>query len=141
MNAGGSITSGSTITAQSGVTATTGNFTATTGNMSAAGTVTAGAGVTVSAGTVTTPSVTTPLIQVAASTALALKQNTTQIIGWDTGGNLTVGPTSGHIGFYGVTPVAKAAAITQLTNTATGTQIATAVNAIIVALQNLGLTS
>jgi hypothetical protein len=45
------------------------------------------------------------------------------------------------VGFHGTTPVAQAAAITALTNTATGTEIATAVNAIITALKNKGLTA
>lgn len=45
------------------------------------------------------------------------------------------------VGLYGVTPVAQAAAITALSNTATGTEIATAVNAIITALKNVGITA
>jgi hypothetical protein len=43
------------------------------------------------------------------------------------------------LGFHGATPVDQAAAITNLGNTATGTEIATAVNAILVALREKGL--
>ena len=51
-----------------------------------------------------------------------------------------VGASGGKVGFYGTTPVVQASAITTISNTATGTEIATAVNAIIAALQNTGLT-
>jgi hypothetical protein len=43
------------------------------------------------------------------------------------------------LAFHGATPVDQAAAITNLGNTATGTEIATAVNAILVALREKGL--
>ena len=56
-------------------------------------------------------------------------------------GVLLGGSATKLVGFHGVTPVAQAAAITALTNTATGTEIATAVNAIITALKNKGLTA
>ena len=146
ISAAGTVTAGSTITAQTGFIATTGNISALVGNVSANGTVTAGStitagtGLTVTSGTITTPSITTPIVKVAASTAFQIDQDATQIVGFDTNGYLTVAPNGGRIGFYGATPVVRAAAITQLTNTATGTQIATAVNAIIVALQNMGIT-
>jgi hypothetical protein len=45
------------------------------------------------------------------------------------------------LGFHGATPIAQAAAITAISNTATGTEIATAVNALITALKNKGLTA
>jgi hypothetical protein len=48
--------------------------------------------------------------------------------------------TSGKIGFYGVTPVVQASAVTTIADNATGTAIATAVNAIITALKNIGVT-
>lgn len=51
-----------------------------------------------------------------------------------------VGAAGGKVGFYGTTPVVQANAITTISNSATGTEIATAVNAIIAALQNTGLT-
>ena len=47
----------------------------------------------------------------------------------------------GKLGFYGATPVVQASAITTLSNTATGTEIATAVNALIAALKNTGFTA
>lgn len=56
-------------------------------------------------------------------------------------GVLLGGAPSNLVGFHGVTPVAQAGAITALSNTATGTEIATAVNAIITALKNKGLTA
>jgi hypothetical protein len=56
-------------------------------------------------------------------------------------GVLLGGSATKLVGFHGTTPVAQAAAITAITNTATGTEIATAVNAIITALKNKGLTA
>lgn len=56
-------------------------------------------------------------------------------------GVLLGGSASNLVGFHGATPVAQAGAITALSNTATGTEIATAVNAIITALKNKGLTA
>lgn len=50
-----------------------------------------------------------------------------------------LGGTSGTIGFYGKTPVAKGAAVTTLATTPTATDIATAVNSIISRLQTVGL--
>jgi hypothetical protein len=54
-------------------------------------------------------------------------------------GVLLGGAPTNLVGFHGVTPVAQAAAITALGNAATGTEIATAVNAIITLLENKGL--
>lgn len=48
--------------------------------------------------------------------------------------------SGGKVGFYGTTPVVQASAVTTISDTATGTAIATAVNAIITALKNVGLT-
>lgn len=48
---------------------------------------------------------------------------------------------TGNTGLYGVTPVAQAVAITAVTNTASGTELATAINAIRVALKNIGITA
>lgn len=45
------------------------------------------------------------------------------------------------VSFYGATPVVRPAAITAISNTATGTEIATAVNALRSALTTLGLTA
>jgi hypothetical protein len=49
--------------------------------------------------------------------------------------------SSDKISFYGETPVAQASAITALVTTPTATDIATAVNSIITALQNVGITA
>jgi hypothetical protein len=54
---------------------------------------------------------------------------------------VALGISTGKIGFYGVTPVVKAAAITTIATNATGTAISTAVNSIITALQNIGVTA
>lgn len=54
-------------------------------------------------------------------------------------GVLLGGSPTNLVGFHGVTPVAQATAITALGNAATGTEIATAVNAIITLLENKGL--
>ena len=94
--------------------------------------------VTLTLGAITPSSVTTPVVQVAAATAMALKQNTTQLIGWDTNGYVTVGTSGGRVGFYGVTPVVKAAAISAPTDLAS---CIVAINAIRVALQNMGITA
>lgn len=52
-----------------------------------------------------------------------------------------LGRTSGKIAFYGKSPVTQAAAITTLATTPTATDIATAVNKIITALSNVGITA
>jgi hypothetical protein len=52
-----------------------------------------------------------------------------------------MGKTGGTAGFYGTNPIVQAAAITAVTNTASGTELATAINAIRVALKNIGLTA
>lgn len=52
-----------------------------------------------------------------------------------------MGKVGGTAGFYGSTPVVQAAAITAVTNTASGTELATAINAIRVALKNIGITA
>jgi hypothetical protein len=56
-------------------------------------------------------------------------------------GVLLGGAATNLVGFHGATPVVQAGVITALSNTATGTEIATAVNAIITALKNKGLTA
>ena len=52
-----------------------------------------------------------------------------------------MGKTGGTAGFYGTTPIVQAAAITAVTDTATGAQLATAINALRVALKNSGITA
>lgn len=54
---------------------------------------------------------------------------------------VALGIADGLIGFYGATPVAQAAAITTIADNASGTAIATAVNAIITALSDIGITA
>ena len=52
-----------------------------------------------------------------------------------------MGKTGGTAGFYGTNPIVQAAAITAVTNTASGTELATAINAIRTALKNIGITA
>ena len=52
-----------------------------------------------------------------------------------------MGKSGGTAGFFGVTPVAQPAAITAVTDTATGAQLATAINALRTALKTLGITA
>jgi hypothetical protein len=54
---------------------------------------------------------------------------------------IALGLAGGEMGFYGTTPISRPSAITTISDTATGTAIATAVNAVITALKNLGLTA
>lgn len=54
---------------------------------------------------------------------------------------VALGVAGGKVGFYGETPVVQAAAITTIATNATGTAISTAVNSIIAALQNIGVTA
>ena len=54
---------------------------------------------------------------------------------------IALGIAGGKIGFYGKTPVVQASAITTIATNATGTAISTAVNSIITALQNIGVTA
>lgn len=52
-----------------------------------------------------------------------------------------VGKSGGTAGFFGKTPIAQPAAITAVTDTATGAELATAINALRTTLKNLGLTA
>jgi hypothetical protein len=54
---------------------------------------------------------------------------------------IALGVAGGEIGFYGETPVVQASAITTISDSATGTAIATAVNSVITALKNIGITA
>jgi len=56
-------------------------------------------------------------------------------------GALIGGAATNKVGFYGTTPVVQAAAITAIATNATGTAISVAVNSVITALKNLGLTA
>jgi len=69
----------------------------------------------------------------------------TQTVNYLLNGNASdgalIGISTGKVGFYGKTPVVQASAITTIADDATGTAIATAVNAVITALKNIGLTA
>jgi len=52
-----------------------------------------------------------------------------------------IAAAGGKVGFYGTTPVVQAGAITALPTTPTTAEIVTAVNDLITALQNVGLTA
>lgn len=60
--------------------------------------------------------------------------------GGASGGSL-IGLSGGKVGFYGETPVVQAGAITALTAAPTTAEFVAATNAIITALQNVGLTA
>lgn len=69
----------------------------------------------------------------------------TQTVNYILNGNASdgaqVGAVSGKVGFYGVTPVVKAGAITALTAAPTTAEFVAATNSIITALKNVGLTA
>lgn len=69
----------------------------------------------------------------------------TQTVNYLLNGNASdgaqVGAVGGKVGFYGETPVVQASAITALTAAPTTAEFVAATNAIITALQNVGLTA
>lgn len=69
----------------------------------------------------------------------------TQTVNYILNGNASdgaqVGSVGGKVGFYGETPVVQASAITALTAAPTTAEFVAATNAIITALQNVGLTA
>lgn len=69
----------------------------------------------------------------------------TQTVNYILNGNASdgaqVGAVSGKVGFYGVTPVVQAGAITALTAAPSTAEFVAATNAIITALKNVGLTA
>lgn len=70
----------------------------------------------------------------------ASTQSTNYLFNGDsTDGVQIAGAASDKLGFHGVTPIVQAATIADIGNSATGTEIATAVNAIIAALEGKGL--
>ena len=70
----------------------------------------------------------------------ATTQSTNYLFNGDsTDGVQIAGAAADKLAFHGSTPVIQAAAITNITTTATGTEISVAVNAILVALRNKGL--
>ena len=54
---------------------------------------------------------------------------------------VSLGISTGKVGFYGVTPVVQAGAITALTAGPTTAEFVAATNAIITALKNVGITA
>lgn len=70
----------------------------------------------------------------------------TQTVNYLLNGNASdgalIGISTGKVGFYGTTPVVQAGAITPLVSTtASTTDVCAAVNSIITALKNVGLTA
>jgi hypothetical protein len=71
----------------------------------------------------------------------ASTQTSNYLLNGSAADGVLLGIAGGEVGFYGETPVVQAAAITTISDAATGTAIATAVNSIITALQNIGITA
>ena len=71
----------------------------------------------------------------------ASTQTTNYLFNGNASDGVLLGIATGKVGFYGETPVVQASAITTISDTATGTAIATAVNSIITALKNIGITA
>ena len=72
----------------------------------------------------------------------ASTQTTNYLMNGNASDGVLLGIAGGLVGFYGETPVAQAAAITPLVSTtASTTDVAAAVNAIITALKNIGITA
>lgn len=69
----------------------------------------------------------------------------TQTVNYLLNGNASdgaqVGAVGGKVGFYGVTPIVQASAITALTAAPSTAEFVAATNSIITALKNLGLTA
>ena len=69
----------------------------------------------------------------------------TQTVNYILNGNASdgaqVGAVGGKVGFYGVTPVVQASAVTALTAAPTTAEFVAATNAIITALKNVGITA
>ena len=71
----------------------------------------------------------------------ASTQTSNYLLNGSAADGVLIGIVGGEVGFYGETPVVQAAAITTISDAATGTAIATAVNSIITALKNIGITA
>jgi hypothetical protein len=71
----------------------------------------------------------------------ASTQTTNYLFNGNASDGVLLGIASGKVGFYGETPVVQASAITTISDSATGTAIATAVNSVITALKNIGITA
>lgn len=72
----------------------------------------------------------------------ASTQTTNYLLNGNASDGVAIGIAGGKVGFYGETPVVQAGAITALVSTTASTaDIAASVNAIITALQNVGITA
>ena len=71
----------------------------------------------------------------------ASTQTTNYILNGNASDGAQVGAVGGKVGFYGETPVVQAGAITALTAGPTTAEFVAATNAIITALQNVGITA
>lgn len=72
----------------------------------------------------------------------ASTQTTNYLFNGNASDGVLLGIAGGKVGFYGETPVVQASAITPLVSTTASTaDVAAAVNSIITALQNIGITA
>lgn len=71
----------------------------------------------------------------------ASTQTTNYLFNGNASDGALLGISGGKVGLYGETPVVQASAISTIADAATGTDIATAVNSIITALKNIGITA
>ena len=76
-----------------------------------------------------------------ANPGAASTQTTNYLFNGNASDGVLLGIATGKVGFYGETPVVQASAITTISDSATGTAIATAVNSVITALKNIGITA
>jgi hypothetical protein len=68
-------------------------------------------------------------------------QTTNYLMNGNASDGVSLGISTGKVGFYGVTPVVQASAITALTAGPTTAEFVAATNAIITALKNVGITA
>ena len=71
----------------------------------------------------------------------ASTQTTVYLLNGGAADGSLVGASGGKVGFYGTTPVVRAGAITSLSASPTTAETVAAVNSLITALKNVGLTA
>jgi hypothetical protein len=71
----------------------------------------------------------------------ASTQTSNYLLNGSAADGVLIGIVGGEVGFYGETPVVQASAITTLAATPTTAETVAAVNAIITALKNIGITA
>ena len=71
----------------------------------------------------------------------ASTQTSNYLLNGSAADGVLLGIVGGEVGFYGETPVVQASAITTLAATPTTAETVAAVNAIITALKNIGITA